>query len=477
MSYKKEQQKLAEAMREKLIADYQKATSHRRPVTRREFLGSGVLGFSGTLFLPSVLNLIMNTRVAQAAANCEVSQTSRVAFININLAGGWSPAANWLPRDAGGQLLPSYSQLGMGTAPATTTAFANNALFTQNSANSGFLAGVRATASAAVMGRTSFVGMPVRSGDDTADNRFDIGGLLAKAGLAGSKLPNLGRRNNATGVGQQPAFNVYPATPLPVTRVTDAVNAIGFAGSLNTLNANQQLAMVKMVKSLSETQARSLASLSGGENLSGLVECATDQNLANLAAGSADVDPRNVNGMAAIWNLNDQNQLAMATVAMNSISGAAGAGGLELGGYDYHGNARNVTDARDREVGELLGRVLSTAQALAKPVFISITSDGSVRSQDSTTISDFVSDSGDKGAVLMLAFNPSGAPATSGNQIGGFTVGQSVDTFLPTGGSPETAGAAVFANWCALNKDLATFERTLRNPFTRQQMDAILKFS
>lgn len=476
MSQLKEQKKFHAAEQLKKLKQYQKATEHKKPVTRREFLGSGLLGFSGTLFLPSVLDLILQTKVAQAQVVCDTPRSGRIPFINVNLSGGWSAVTNWVPRDRNGQMLTSYSEMGLGTAPATVNAFGNNALFSQNSDTNGFLAGIKATAAATTINNTAFVGVPVRSGDDRSENPFDIGGMISKAGLAGTKLPNLGSRANTTGVGQRPAFNVYPATPLRVDRVTDAINAIGFSGALATLSLAQQESMLRMVKNLSESQARKLASLSGGENLADIVQCATDKNLANLSAGAADVDPRNNASLATLWNFGSQSELAKATIAMNAISGTAGAGGIELGGYDYHGNARTETDSRDRQAGETVGRILQTAAVLGKPVFLYLTSDGAVRSETSTSIADFVGDSGERGAALMFAYNPTGAPRTNGTQLGAFTNGQAADTYLPTGGNPEMAAAAVFANWCALNNDMAAFERTLRNPFTTEQMTQILKF-
>src|SRR5690606_37919700 len=115
-----------------------------------------------------------------------------------------------------------------------------------------------------------------------------------------------------------------------------------------------------------------------------LVDCSTSKNVENIAEGSGNVDPRQNQAVANanIWNLNNGGELARAAMVMNSITGVAGPVGLEMGGYDYHGNDRATTDQRDLNAGRLVGQVLQTAAALNRPVTIYLSSDGSVRFQN-----------------------------------------------------------------------------------------------
>ncbi len=474
---KQREQQAAE--QENKIIDYMKRTGHSRPTTRREFLGSGAISFSGYMILPSILNMLARVNPAYAA-DCAAAAagggSTLTPFVTINLSGGWAGHANWLPRDIGGQLLPSYSKMGSGKTPTTVNAFANNALFTTNANTAGFLAGVRSAADATTLAKTAFVGMPVRSNDDTGNNRFDIGGLLAKANLAGQKLPNMGQRDTNTGLNHVAAYNVLPPAPLRVSRIEDITGALGFTGNLATLSQAQQLSLVNTVKKLSDSQARRLATMSGGENVSNLVECATAKNVENVAQGAGQVDPRGNNTLAAIWNFGNQGELARAGMALNAITGLAGAVGMEIGGYDYHGNSRANTDASDLAAGKLVGQVLQTAAALNKPVFIYLCSDGSVSSDVSDAVTGFQGDSGDKGTVYMIAFRPNAAPPTKGSQLGGFTAGQSADNTFITGGNPETGAAAVFANWAKLSGDTSLIQKVIPNVFTQAQLDQILMF-
>lgn len=466
---------------EKQILEYQKRTGHRRPVTRREFLSAGIINFSGMMFLPSVLDMMARVNPAFAAECPTTTQgNSLIPFITVNLNGGWSAVRNWLPRDIGGQLLPNYNRLGNGRNPTTVTAFATNALFTQNSDQRGFLAGVKQTANAATMANTAFIGSPVRSGDDTGNNRFDVGGLLQAANLVGQKLPNMGQRDTPTGLNHQAAFNRNPTQPLRVGSINDITGALGFVGSLATLNRNQQLSLARTVQNLSISQARELASLSGGQNIANLVECATGKNVENVQQGGDSVDPRQVPAIAnsGIWNLNNGGELARAAMVMNALNGLAGAVGIELGGYDYHRTGIQNIDNRDLQAGRLIGQILQTASVMQRPVFIYVISDGSVSFDVSdTAITEAAGDNGGNGCNMILAYNPNGAPQARGSQLGGFTAGQAADNSVPWGGNPEMNAAAVFANWATLstgNTALAT--RVLGNTFSTAQLNQLLMF-
>lgn len=468
----------AKADQEKKILDYQLRTGHARPTTRREFLQAGLISFSGMMFTPSILGMLARVNPA-FAAECPAAavSSSLVPFVTINLSGGWSAVANWLPRDVNGQLLPSYSQLGSGLTPATVTAFSNNALFTQSSDTAGFLAGVKSAAVADTISKTSLIGMPVSSNDDTSDtNRFDISGLLSKANLAGQKLPNMGQRASNTGIGQLAALNILPPRPLNVGNFRDIQGALAFVGALTTLNQNQQVALVKAVKKLSDSQARKLANLSGGENVANLVDCATTKNIENVAQGAGIIDPNQVNGMAGIWNLNDGGERARAAMAMNAINGLAGAVGMEMGGYDYHGNSRATTNQKDRDAGRLVGQVLQTAALLGKPVFIYVVSDGAVSFDTSNNAgTDANGDSGNRGASLMLAFKPNGATA-SASQLGGFTNGQVADSRFITGWGVEKSAAAAFVNWAQLSGDTSLIQKVIPNVFSATELALVNKF-
>ncbi|MES2962841.1 MAG: hypothetical protein V4760_03050, partial [Bdellovibrionota bacterium] len=325
---------------------------HKKPTTRREFLGSGLLGFSGYMMAPSVLTILARSGVATAAEGDECGGGSAVrmpAFVNLNLSGGASLASNVIPLDAGGNPLTNYTRVGLGMNPTTVTQF-GNVLFSQSGATNQMLGGITAIASAATLGKTSFFQIATPSGDDTNGNQLDATGLITAAGLVGELLPKLGRRASPTGVGQAAALLAPPA-PLVVNSINDIRSALSAAGAIQTrLTQPARESLAKLVNGLSVSQARQIASVNSasGSTLSRLVSCATDKNIELATSTNPGVDPQlDTNlGVANTWQMANagavagQNQAArqaMGAMVYNALKGNAGTVGLDLGGYDYHG--------------------------------------------------------------------------------------------------------------------------------------------
>ena len=115
--------------------------SHKKPVTRRDFLAQGFTTGAATVVAPAVLGALLGSRKAQAAlandirfladpANniCNIQQgAGKIPFICFDLAGGANIAgSNVLVGKEGGQLdflsTQGYSKLGLpGTMPVSYT--------------------------------------------------------------------------------------------------------------------------------------------------------------------------------------------------------------------------------------------------------------------------------------------------------------------------------------------------------------------
>lgn len=470
----------------KIIADYLRdRPDHKPPVTRRDFLRVGVIHSMGYMMAPSLLSVFSRLNVAHAAG-CSQTVAETVPFITVNFAGGWGLTSHWAPSDAGGNPLNDYSKFAQGTSPSFRNVFGNNVRFFNNQGQAvagKFLEGIFSATPAGVTNKASFVGIPTRSSNDTDDNPMDITALLMKAGAAGTQLPNMGTRSSRTGINHKSAFQLTPPSPMIVKSVDNITSALSFGGALDLLNADQKVQLAKSIENLSTSQARSLASLSGGENLMDLVSCATGMNAANIQQNvSAQVDPRNNSSVANVWGITTNTRASEtdarhAAMVYNCLNGTSGPIGIDLGGYDYHANDdRSDVDRKDLAAGVLVGRILATANAMNKKVFVALVSDGSVYAKGTAQGDPFAGDSSDTAALAFLAFDPAGAPATSGSQIGQFDAKTlSVDSSFITG-SGEIAAAAIFLNWAKysgrLNEALKAFPRQV---FTTQQLDAILK--
>lgn len=398
-------------------------------------------------------------------------------------------SGNFVPHDQGRQLLPSYNLLGLGNNQLPIEREFGNVPFA--GAENGvliskFLEGVRLRAPTA-LAKTAFVAVCVRSRDDSGENKFSVDGMLAKAGLAGSLLPNLGRRGGTiTGINQAAAV-ISPPAPLAVNSFNALGGALGYAGVINQkLKPEQRSSLSRLISSLTSSQTNKLMQTDNGSVTKDLLDCAGIKNSSVLSAGTSAIDPRLDAAAGAqlstIWGINnntgagDQN-LVFGAMSYNAIQNQSGSVALEIGGYDYHNNTRATGDGKDREAGEAVGRILETASALNKPVFIYVTSDGSVSSATSDARnSPWVSDRGSAGVAFMLYFNPAGRPATSSFQVGHYTSGQAADDKFVTGNSPEQAAAAVFANYLAVNRRMDLFNPIVGRVLDNTALEQVIKF-
>ena len=211
------------------------------------------------------------------------------------------------------------------------------------------------------------------------------------------------------------------------------------------------------------------------------VECGSIKNVELAQADTGGLDPRGDAGVSGVWGINantgDNNQnVIFGSMVFNVLNGNGSSAGLDIGGYDYHGNNRGNTNQRDNDAGALAGRVLETAAVMGKRVFLFVTSDGSVSSNVSDTqTSDFRGDRGSAGMTYMIAFCPNGSCSASDFQLGGFNDAQAADDSFITGGTPEVAAAAVFANYLNFSNQLSRLDQVLPGVFTTEDKNRILK--
>lgn len=473
---------------EKVLTSYLRRTGHGVPKTRREFLASGLLATSGFVVAPSIFELVTSELANAQVAGCPTVDPSStmIPYINVNMSGGWLGPGQMVVHDANRQPLTSYTTIGLGL-PASFQIVREFGNFPIPSLNgvmiSKFMEGLILTAGAAAVANTAVVGVCHQGQDDTRDNRENIAGLVGAAGLRGKDLPNLGTRGNSlTGVGMEPAFRA-PAAPLRVGGFADIQGALAASGILaqQLTNNATRTQLLKTIKSLSVSQKQRLLASSSGATLGKLVECATDKNVL-LANSPADgVDPRTVPELAAIWGIapgQNNGPVTQASIAYNALNGKAGAVGIDLGGYDYHGNNRTNTDAQDRNAGVLVGRILASAAFLQKPVFLHITSDGGVNTtQSNTPDGSPAGDSGSRSMSYMIVYHPAARPATTDFQVGNYTNAQSADTNFITNWNAERASLAVFANYLQLNRKLGMLESIQGGQFDTATLQRVIKFA
>lgn len=455
---------------------------HAKPVTRRDLLASGIIPFAAWAVGPSLATLLnpLRAEAQGASGNCGAAPASTaIPFITLNLQGGASFASQVVPKTINGDPIKSFTKLGLGTGPGISfniekefqgVDFAGTAIGGNvQGLVSKFLTGLRLPRAnqmtrIAALDNTAFLWQAAASGDDTSSNHLDVTGLVLKMGLQGSKLPNLGRSDSSTGIGQMPAV-LPPPSPFVVGSVTDLTNALGYAAGLTGLKPKQKEALARTIANLSSGQIKRLGEVTGPSGAAQIVECAGLKNVDLIATGGGDINPFSGPSAAGgptqaemlrIWAVNAADlrsqDAVFGAMVYNGLVGNASTINLNMGGYDYHDGTRATGDGRDLNAGRVVGKILETAAFLKKPVFIYVCSDGSTVSGESATAdSAWMSDRGIASMNFMFAFHPDKRPSTSGNQIGGFNDGQAVDGKFPTGNNAELAAQAVFANYAAWN--------------------------
>lgn len=463
----------------------------RKPMNRREFLASGAIPFVASMTMPSLMTMFAKSGVAQAEELCKISTVKMAPIVNVNLSGGAGMLAQWIPLTEGREMLQKYQKLGLGIssqlALQVEKAFKNNAPFWSGS---GLLAGLKtsnvAGLAAQAMSNAHFVGMCQQSQNDSDGNKFSLAGLVDKAGLKGKILPPLGRFDNGIGVSNSLAY-LAGTPPLIVDNADNIQNALGVADRLAQLNQTQKTSLFKTITSLSEGQSRKLASLTGGSVLANLLNSANIDNTTLIEnPSSLDINPMNNAAFAQVWGLNANTSKSSAdyvhaSLIYNAINGNAGSVGIELGGYDYHGNDRvTVTTPRDLAAGVVIGKILQSFHVMNTKGFIYVNSDGSVGAAASDTPgASFTADRGE-GGVYMIAYDPTGTVESSDSQLGHMLNSPDTeavdDTFL-VGGSPEVGAAAVFANYLSFNGMLGKFSTMPETSrvFDTDQLEKIVK--
>jgi len=292
-------------------------------------------------------------------------------------------------------------------------------------------------------------------------------------------LPNMGTESTATGINQKPAL-VSPPSPLVVNSVTDIANSIGYTAALKNLSGDQKLKIARLVASLSTSQAAKLNQIASTSQVQNLVECAGIKNTELMASNGAPALPAGIQtawGVSAATAVNNDNNI-FANMVYNSLAGNGGVVNIQLGGYDYHDGSRTTGDGKDNAAGTVVGRILESAKAMNKRVFVYVTSDGATTSNDSTTPgAAWVSDRGTGGLAMFFVFDPTSRPAVSNLQIGNYTSGQVANDATFVGADPAQAAQAVFANYMKFAGRMDLFQKVIpaTAPLSGAVLDSVLK--
>ena len=490
--------------------------SHKKPVTRRDFLAQGFTTGAATVVAPAVLGALLGAKKAQAAlgpdlrfladpANdiCNIQQgAGKIPFICFDLAGGANIAgSNVLVGKDGGQLdflsTQGYSKLGL---PGTmlpnnaTTDFINEEFGLMFHSDSAFLRGMLEKTTATTRAGVNGCVIAARSENDTGNNPHNPMYGIAKAGARGELLTLIGSQNSDSGGNSMaPAMLMDPANrPTKIDRASDASGLVD-TGALGTLftkpdgspdTASTVAVMEQMARISEQKRLKVDPVIADSARLETQVKCGyvktadTVDRFGNPAAINPAVDP-DITGTGGIFgaNFGNDGEFQKTSAVMKLVvEGYAGAGTISMGGFDYHTGDRSTGELRDLRAGRCIGACLEFAARRGKPLMIYVFSDGSLASNgmvdnsvDGRGKGQWTGDNQQTAAAFFLVYNPptsggrpvlmtSGAGAARHQQIGAYSAGGDVvNSSSPAANNVNLLVQTILLNYMALHGEAGQF--------------------
>lgn len=404
--------------------------SHKRPVSRREFIGAGFMTGPAVVMVPSVVaGLLGRANEARAALSSDVGLlrnacgiatqgAGKIPFICFDLAGGANlNGSEVLIGGQGGALdflsTAGYAKLGLPgdvvpgapNAASATNNFIDTSLGLPWHSDGAMLRGILSKTTPAAQANTNGCVIAARSENDTGNNPHNPMYGINKVGADGSLLTLIGSRSSDSGGNSvAPAAMIDPAVrPTKVDRASDVTGLVD-TGKLGQLFPNPADA-VAVLESAVRITGGVAATVGAGDpvgfktKLSAIdmttrdgaiketVRCGYVKSadlvdrFANPATLNPNIDPQIVGAGGifsdAEYNGDDEFRKTAAVMKM-VINGFAGAGTITMGGYDYHDGTRASGEVRNFRAGQCIGAVLEYAKRVGVPVMIYVFSDGSL---------------------------------------------------------------------------------------------------
>ena len=423
--------------------------------------------------------------------NLTVTDNPMIPVIILDLAGGSNIAgSNVIVGKAGGQLdfLDDYTTLGLdSTRHPSLAGMVNSELGLRFHRDSGILAGIMATTQASTRGKMEGILFCGASDDDTDNNPHNPMYWFHKAGARGQITQLIGNVNSLSGArSQAPAVSVdVTVRPSRVATPADVTNMIGIGTRAEGfMGAGRGSMLMRAIDALSASHINSLTRRQMSDKIKDVVLCNSAKTQSVLSKfTTTQVDPQLDTIINSNFNLANGDTRTAGTVAKMVLDGLAATGTITMGGYDYHTGNRTEGDRKDREAGEIIGRIMRAAELKGTAVAVYVYTDGGVSARneaDNAANGKFVwaGDSGQRSASFMLVYNPAGrAPVMNpGRQVGAYKNGGSVDlNNSPMSNSVVNLAKAVTLNYLALHGQEGSFENVVDdNPFTNMDAHIIL---
>ena len=506
--------------------------SHKRPVTRRDFIAQGFLTGAATVAGGGILSLFANPRAAYAdlspdlealKAACGINQlgAAKIPFICIDLAGGANMAgSNVLIGQQGGQLdfltTAGYAKQGL---PGDMTPPSPNAARVQNNfiedrlglafhSDSAFVRGILERVSVTTAAAINGAVIAARSENDTGNNPHNPMYGIARAGADGSLLTLIGSRAaDSGGNSAAPMATMDPARrPTKVDRASDVTGLVDTGALVGLLSLDDTVAVMESIARISHGKMQNVdTKVTRDAVIKDMVRCGYIKSadlvdrFGDPSALNPDLDPEIV-GPTGVFSQAEYGADAefrkTAAVMKMVVNGYAGAGTITMGGYDYHGQGRATGEVRDLRAGRCMGACLEYAARMGVPLMLYVFSDGSLSANgtvDNTVDGRgkfmWVSDNQQTALAFFLVYNPQGRPqlfsgdavaAARHQQIGYFRGSGDVETASsPAANNVNLLVNTVLLNYMALHGEQAQFNTLFpgHNLGNATMLDALTAFN
>jgi hypothetical protein len=513
---------------------------HPRPVTRRQLLAQGFMTGAAYTLGGGALSMFPGNALAQLSPDvedmrintCRITDgAGKIPFIAFDLAGGANICgSNVLVGQSGGQSdflsTQGYEKMGLpgdmvpGLTDVNGNPFANFDLGLGFHFDSAFRRGIIDTISVGTEQNINGAVIPARSDNDTGNNPHNPMYGISRAGAKGDILSLAGSENTDSGGNSMaPALLMDPELrPTKVDRPSDVVNLVDTGDLVGILSKQDATAVMESIYRLSDQKmGRVDTTLAQQQDdaIKQAVNCGYVK-AAHIAEefGGRPIDPTDdleIVGPDGIFTtdeflgLNGQDGRSArefqktASVMKLVLNGFAGAGTIEMGGYDYHGGARAEGEVKDYRAGRCMGAVLEYAARLGKPVMMYVFSDGSLSSNgvldnsgDGRGKGEWTSDNSSTAASFFLVYNPTRRPTLLGGtpeeqaihqQIGAMDAGGSVmRAATPMANNVNLLVNSVILNYMALHGEQGNFGNLLSPGWNHglggaAQLDALTAFT
>jgi len=441
---------------------------HPRPVTRRQFVAQGFM--TGAAYTvggllagaPGLTRAALSGDLSSQLGSCSIatSGAGKIPFICFDLAGGANIAgSNVLIGQEGGQQdflsTAGYERQGLPgdmipglVDPVLQQDYANFDLGLGFHLDSAFRRGIMSVVSPTTAANINGAVIPARSDNDTGNNPHNPMYGIARAGANGSILTLAGSENTDSGGNSMlPAMLYDPELrPTKVDRPSDVVNLVDTGDLAAILSPQDATAVMESIYRLTDrkmgmvdTQLSQINPDTGNTydtDIKRLVRCGylKSADIADRFAGvpvDPGLDPQIV-GATGIFtdaefnagNTDAREFRKTASIMKLVMNGYAGAGTIEMGGYDYHGGRRAEGEVKDFRAGRCMGACLEYAARLQVPLMMYVFSDGSLSSNgaiDNTVEGrgkgEWVSDNSSTAGAFFLVYSPNGRPALMGGTL------------------------------------------------------------